>query len=329
MKRDDHQGVSAHESGGFTRSGDFLDKGSAAETSAESSGSTLLGLLKLVRPHQWVKNLFVLAPLVFSKRLMEIPLVLQAVGAFFLFSLTSGVVYVFNDLKDIEADRRHPVKKRRPLASGQVSVQVGKTLVGVLGVVALGGGFAVGISFGAFLFGYLVLNLFYTLYFKRVPYVDVACIATGFLLRVLAGAAVVGVDPSVWLIVCTGLLAAFLGLGKRAFELRVLGKEAPSHRAVLAKYRLYHLNIALVIAGVATLVAYLLYTRSPHTVAFFGTHHLMWTAPFPAIGLFRFGMILRRGDTHESPTEEMLKDPVFLINMAVWATSVLAIIYVL
>lgn len=293
----------------------------------ESGKATAADLVKLIRPRQWVKNFFVIAPLVFSKNLINPFLVLYSLGAFVLFSLASGFVYVFNDLKDMDADRLHPVKKNRPLASGRVGVGTGKIFACVLAITALSGGWSLKWKFGAFLTGYLLLNLLYTIVLKRVPYLDVAGIALGFLLRVLAGAAVVNVKPSVWLMVCTVLLAAYLGLGKRAFELRVLGDKASEHRKVLSGYHPKHLKIALVVLGVTTLAAYFFYTLAPHTVSFFGTGDLVWTTPFPAIGLFRFGQLLKTGKSEDSPTEEMLKDPIFLINMAAWILSVLAIIY--
>lgn len=296
----------------------------------ESSSSLIglvKGLIKLIRPRQWVKNLFVLAPVVFSKNLMNLNLFSKAVAAFVLFSLASGVVYIFNDLKDVDADRNHPVKKNRPVASGEISVFVGKIYLGVMTIGVLTGGWFIGVAFLLYICGYLVLNFFYTVYLKRVPYLDVACISCGFLLRVLSGAAVVEVKPSIWLMICTGLLAAYLGLGKRAFELRLLGGKAAGHRSVLSKYKRKHLQIALHLLGFMTVGAYFLYTRAPHTVRFFGTQDLVWTTIFPAIGMFRFWQLLERGDSMAGPTEEMLKDPVFLINMVGWIASVLCVIY--
>ncbi len=293
----------------------------------ESEKATAADLVKLIRPHQWVKNFFVIAPLVFSKNLTNPVLVLTSLGAFVLFSLASGFVYVYNDIMDMDADRLHPVKKNRPLASGRIGVRTGKIYALILAGAALAGGWCLGWEFGLFLSGYLLLNLFYTVLFKKVPYLDVASIATGFLFRVLAGAAVVKVEPSVWLMVCTVLLAAYLGLGKRAFEIRLLGDKAPEHRKVLSGYNPKHLKAALILLGVTTLVAYFFYTMAPHTVRFFGTRDLVWTTPFPAIGLFRFGQLLQTGNSKDGPTEEMLKDPIFLINMAAWFLSVSAIIY--
>jgi 4-hydroxybenzoate polyprenyltransferase len=283
----------------------------------------------VLRPRQWVKNLFVLAPLVFSKHLLEPWLVLRSVAGCALFCAISGVVYIINDLRDVEADRHHPVKKKRPIAAGVLRQRSAMIFAGVLAALAFGGGVALDWVFGGLLLAYLVLNFVYTVGLKKVPYLDVASIATGFLLRVLAGAAVLDVRASTWLIICTGLLAAFLGFGKRASELTALGEEAGRHRPVLKKYRLGHLKIALVIFGLATLAAYAAYTVSAQTRRFFGTDQLYWTIPFAAFGLLRFGQLLMKRGVEESPTETMLRDPPFLVNLGVWAVTVVVIIYVL
>lgn len=276
-----------------------------------------------------MKNLFVLAPLVFSKHLLEPWPVAKAAAAFALFCAVSGVVYIINDLRDVEADREHPIKRRRPIASGALPKRSAKIFAGTLAVLAFGGGVALDLGFVAFLFGYLGLNLVYTIGLKKIPYLDVGSIATGFLLRVLAGAAVIDVKASIWLMICTGLLAAFLGFGKRASELSALGVRAAKHRPVLDKYRLSHLKVTLALFGLATLAAYAAYTISPHTRSFFGTENLYWTIPFAAFGLLRFGQLLMRRGVDESPTETMLKDAPFIINLVVWFVSVVVIIYVL
>jgi 4-hydroxybenzoate polyprenyltransferase len=289
----------------------------------------LKALFWILRPRQWVKNLFVVAPLVFSKHLLDPTQVARSAAAFLLFCLISGVVYIINDLKDIDADRSHPVKKNRPLPAGRLRPGWAKRFAGGLFVLTALCAVWLAPIFAALLGAYWVLNLLYTFWLKRVPYLDVACIASGFLLRVLAGAAVLLVTPSIWLIVCTGLLAAFLGLGKRASELSLLGKQAWRHRPVLKRYRLSHLKIAMAVLGVTTLIGYIAYTLSPHTRQFFGTRQLYWTIPFPAFGLFRFAQLAMRKEAKDSPTDRMLRDVLFLINMVCWAVVVIGIIYFL
>jgi len=276
-----------------------------------------------------VKNLFVAAPLVFSKHLLDAGPVVRAGLATLVFCALSGAVYAFNDVRDVEADRAHPTKRRRPIAAGELSERAALILAGVLAVSALSGALALGPEVAAWAGAYLIVNLAYSLRLKQVAFIDVSLIAAGFLLRVLAGAAAIPVPASSWLLICTGLLAAFLGLGKRAQELSAAsrnGRDATATRAALAGYRLPVVRAAMALLAIATTVSYVLYTRDAHTVRFFGTEDLFYTAPFCAIGVARFAFLaLGRGD--ESPTEAMLRDWPFLLNLAAWAGVVLVIIY--
>jgi 4-hydroxybenzoate polyprenyltransferase len=285
---------------------------------------------RTLRPHQWVKNLFVAAPLVFSKHLLDAGPLVRAGLATLVFCALSGAVYAFNDVRDVEADRAHPTKRRRPIAAGELSERAALILAGVLAVGALGGALALGPEVAAWSAAYLGLNLAYSLKLKQVAFVDVALIAAFFLFRVLAGAAAIPVPASSWLLICTGLLAAFLGLGKRAHELSSAtrgGRDATATRASLAGYRAPVLRVAMALLAIATTVAYVLYTRDDHTVTFFGTGDLVFTAPFCAIGLARFAFLaLGRGD-EAGPTEAMLRDWPFLLNLAAWGGVVLVIIY--
>ena len=288
-------------------------------------------ILRTLRPHQWVKNLFVAAPLVFAKHLLDAAYVLQTIVAVAAFCALSGAVYAFNDVRDVEADRAHPTKRRRPVASG--ALREGTALAVAIGLA--GGALAVcaALSPGcaAFAATYLAVNLAYSLRLKQVAYVDVALIGAGFLLRVLAGAAAIDVPASRWLLVCTALLAVFLGLGKRAHELAAAargGRAAATTRAALAGYRAPAVRALMILLGLATTLAYLLYTQDAHTVAFFGTDDLFWTAPFCAIGVARFAQLALARGGDESPTEAMLRDPPFLANLAAWAIAVSATIYV-
>jgi 4-hydroxybenzoate polyprenyltransferase len=203
-------------------------------------------------------------------------------------------------------------------------------MAGVLAAGALAVAFAIGWKVGVFAAAYLSSNLVYSLGLKRVAFVDVAMIAGFFLLRVLAGAAAIDVPASHWLLICTTLLAAFLGLGKRASELAAAertGRDATSTRAALAGYKAPAVKVLMIVLAVATTAAYVLYTRDSRTVSIFGTTRLVWTAPFCALGLGRFTMLALARHGEDSPTEAMLRDWPFLANLAAWGAAVLLIIY--
>ena len=286
-------------------------------------------MLKSLRPHQWVKNLFVVAPLLFSKHMLETSYVLTSSAAFLLFSLLSGSVYLVNDIFDIDRDRAHPKKCKRPIPSGMLPLQVARTAAAVLILVSLGTSLRLGLPFFACAASYLVLNLAYSLALKHLPFVDVLSIAGGFLLRVLAGAFAIAVRPSLWLLVCTFVLACFLGFGKRAHELASAGERAGEQRAVLSRYRLSHLKVMLWVFAAATCVVYVLYTLSPHTQQFFGTNRLLYTAPCAAFGVIRFLMLASRATNADSPTDAMLRDIPFMANLGLWGAATVSIIYFL
>lgn len=286
----------------------------------------LLGLLRTMRPHQWVKNLFVLAPLVFAKELLDVPIALRATAAFFLFCLASSTVYVLNDLTDVEADRTHPVKKNRPIASGRVPEGVARYFAVGTATVALLGSFGLHPAFGATIVGYLSLNWAYSKKLKRIAYVDVMCIMAGFQLRVLGGAFAAQADPSVYLIVVTFLLATFLGFGKRMHELGQ-GEKAHKQRSVLRSYDERTLTVLLFITAALTVATYAVYTLDPHTREAFGTDYLVITTILPAFGVLRFLHLVRRKHSAESPTEDMLRDKPFLLNLLAWVIAVLLVIY--
>lgn len=284
------------------------------------------GLVRAMRPHQWVKNLFVLTPLLFAKELFDLEHVLRAAAGFLAFSFAASAVYLLNDVADLEADRAHPVKRARPIASGKVSVQTATRAAVVLVVLALAGGFLLNPWFAAITLGYLAQNVVYSQWLKRIPYVDVLSIAVGFELRVLAGAVAAQVVASTYLLVVTFLLAVFLGLGKRMHELRQ-GEAAHKQRSVLKGYREGPVTVMMLLAALATVSTYAIYTLEPSTQEAFGTDRLVWTTPFTLIGVLRF-LALVRGSAHaESPTEEMLRDIPFLANLALWTAAIFFVIY--
>ncbi len=283
-------------------------------------------LLRALRLHQWVKNLFVVAPAVFARRLDERDVLLEAAIAFLCFGFASSAVYLFNDLRDAPADRLHPVKRHRPIASGQLSERLAARVSVALATLAVLGASWLRPVFGLVVGGYLLLNVLYTLWTKRVPYLDVLSIALGFELRVLGGALAVAVPASGYLLGVTFLLAAFLGFGKRLHELGQ-AERAAGQRQVLGAYSRRWLERLLWATSVATMATYLVYTLDPHTAQALGTGALWVTVPPAAFGILRFVALLRRRDRAESPTEAMLRDAPFVVNLLLWAALVLGLLY--
>jgi decaprenyl-phosphate phosphoribosyltransferase len=283
-------------------------------------------LLEACRPRQWVKNAVVAAPLVFAKQLTDPHTALRALAAVALFCALASAVYLWNDIVDVERDRAHPIKRTRPIASGRLSIAHARIASATLAAGALATSLVIDWRFAACAGAYLANNLAYSLVVKRIVYIDVLSIAAGFLLRVAGGAFAISVDASPYLLMCTGLAACYLGFGKRAHELATSGEDAARQRPVLQGYRTDVLRYALFATGLATFVCYVLYTRAEHTVLFFGTTRMIYTALFAAIGLWRFYRLVQspRGD---SPTEEMLKDAPFMINALAWVAAICFIIY--
>lgn len=291
--------------------------------------SAARALLRTLRPHQWVKNIFVAVPLVFSRHLGDLDRVLSAGLAVLAFCALSGAVYAFNDVRDADADRRHPTKRHRPIAAGHLSERAALAWAAALAVGALGGCLLIHWKLAAFAAAYLVQNIAYTLRLKEIAFVDVSLITSGFLFRVLAGAAAIAVPASGWLLLCTALLAMFLGLGKRAHELAWAERtgRASSTRAALASYRLDVLRVAMLVLAATTCAAFLVYTLDPHTIEYFGTNKLAYSAPFVAVGIVRFLSLALWWPKDESPTEAMLKDPWFLLALAGAGATMLYVIY--
>jgi 4-hydroxybenzoate polyprenyltransferase len=287
----------------------------------------LFALVKTLRPKQWIKNLLVGVPLVFSQRLFDADSFQRAAAAAALFCLISSCVYVVNDLVDVEGDRAHPRKRSRPIASGALPVSVARGVLAVGVPAALVGAVALEPAFGLVLGGYLALQLAYCFYSKKLPYVDVASIAAGFVLRVVGGAVAIGVPPSVWLLACTALVAMFFGFGKRAHELGFSGERAAEQRASLAHYRAGPLRVILYALAVITTGVYAAYTRSEHVSEIFGERDLLYTLPFAVIGIARFIRLVTTRHDADSPTEEMLRDPVFMLALVAFVAVALGVLY--
>jgi len=283
-------------------------------------------ILKTMRPRQWTKNVFVFAALVFDGKLGRLPLVAQTVAAFVAFCLISSVVYIINDVVDIEKDRAHPTKRWRPLASGQLSRRVALGAAAILAVLALGGAFAWRSELGWVVLGYLALNLAYSFYLKRIVIVDVLSIAAGFVLRVVAGVVVVDVVRfSPWLYVCTTLLALLLGLGKRRHELTLLAGGATAHRAILDHYTIPFLDQLIGLVTSTTIIAYSLYTFSAPNLP--PNDLMMVTIPFVIYGLFRYLYLIHVRGEGGAPDELLLRDLPLLLSVALWGLAAVAILY--
>ncbi len=288
-----------------------------------------------MRPHQWVKNLFVLAPVVYYELPhahdageVDVEKVLGAVAGFVCFSLLASSVYVLNDIVDVEADRSHPVKKNRPIASGAVTINAAKVAMVGLAAAALVGGSLVSWLFLAALGGYIVNNIAYSFGLKRVPYVDVLSIAVGFELRVLAGSFAANVPPSHYLLIVTFALAMFLGLGKRMHELVQQQKSGSGKsRAVLERYHEPAVHALLLASGVATVATYVVYSLDPRSREQFGTDYLIVSAVFMMLGVLRFVWLVRHSPDAESPTEQMLRDVPFIVTGVLGAASLVGIVY--
>ena len=286
-------------------------------------------ILRTMHPRQWVKNAFVAAPLVFSKNLFEFDYLLPTGIAVASFCCLSGAVYAMNDAKDVEEDRRHPVKRFRPIAAGEISERAAYALSLVLALLGLGGALYLGPLVLAAAAGYLVNNVAYTFGLKNVPFLDVAMISIGFILRVAAGGLAIGVDLSPWLFACTALLSSLLGFGKRAHELKQASAKSSEEttRVSLAGYRLRTLRRAMAILAVLTCASYAFYTQDARTVAFFGTRTLIWTLPFCVVGIARFAQLALWKAIPHSPTDAILRDPPFLLNIVAWGATVIQLIY--
>ncbi len=284
-------------------------------------------LLLSLRPRQWVKNLFVLAPLVFAEHAGDGALAIRAAVAFTLFSLLSGCVYLLNDIVDVESDRTHPVKRHRPIASGRLPVARARLSLAVLIVFTVAASIFLDWGFAAVGLTYFILNVGYSFTLKHLPFIDVLTIATGFILRLFAGALAIAVPLSLWLGLCTFLLATYLGLGKRRHELLLSLETGVRSRKVLDAYKPRSLSVVMASLSVATAGAYGAYVMFGETLASYSPSALWPTLPCVFFGLGRFYQLTSRDVTGSSPTEAMLTDWPFILNIAVWTGLVGWVIY--
>jgi 4-hydroxybenzoate polyprenyltransferase len=303
-----------------------VDMRDAGATDGSRRSSTL-SLLASLRPEQWIKNLIVFAALIFAQRLLDLEALGLATAAFAIFCVLSSVVYLVNDLVDRDADRRHPVKSRRPIASGDLAPGTAAGWAALLGTVAVAAATWLSPLFGLTAAAYLGLFAAYSRWLKHVVILDVLSIAIGFALRATAGGLVIHAPVSEWLLVCTILLALVLGLGKRRHELTLLAADAPGHRRILDEYNPYLLDQMIGVVTASTLMAYIIYVTSPDTVERFGTHLLVLTVPFPIYGILRYLYLVHRRDGGGNPSELLIADRPLLICVALWGLVTATVIY--
>lgn len=289
----------------------------------------MLNILKLLifsmRPAQWTKNLILFAGLVFSQNLFVLPLLFKSLAAFILFCLISGTGYLINDAIDIEDDRRHPHKSKRPLASGRLKPS-SAILAGVsIGIISLIISFLLNPIFGLVALSYLLLSIAYSLFLKRIIILDVLVVSAGFVLRAMAGTVVIGVEISSWLLICTIFLALFLILGKRRHELVTLSlNQQPKF---FQRYNSHLLDQMIAIAATSTVLSYSLYTMAEETVNRFKTTNLNFTIPFVLYGVYRYLYLIFQKNMGNSPEEILLNDRPLLIDIGLWIFGVVMIIY--
>ena len=280
-----------------------------------------------MRPKQWFKNILLFVGLVFSQNLFQIGLFIKVSGGFVLFCLAASSIYVFNDIHDRESDRKHPEKCRRPLAEGTLQVSEAYMVSMVLAAIAFILAFMMDRTFFVILLAYFILNLAYSLKIKQIVILDIMFIASGFVLRIFAGTTLAGVSPSDWLIICTITLSLFLGFSKRRNELVLMGENAGYQRKVLKEYSIHFLDQMISMVTACTVMSYILYTVSPETVNRFGTKNLIFSIPFVLFGVFRYLYLIYLKKTIENPIDLILKDFPSLLNILLWFSAVMIIIY--
>lgn len=287
----------------------------------------ILEFIKLMRPDGWTKNLVVLAGIIFSKHLGAVESLVLALKAVAAFCLVSSAVYVINDIADREADSQHPVKRNRPIASGQVSVTEGLVLAALLLAGSLWLAKGLGVPFLITVASYFALVVVYSFALKRMVILDVLAIALGFVLRAAGGAIAVRVEISPWLLACTLLLALFLALAKRRAELFALGVESPRHRAILADYPKQFLDVLLSVVTCSVIMCYILYTFSDRTIAFYGNDRLKFTVPVVIYGIFRYLYLVMVREKGGRPERLLFADLPLLCSVLIWCGIVGIFVY--
>ncbi|MEP7347720.1 MAG: decaprenyl-phosphate phosphoribosyltransferase, partial [Gemmatimonadaceae bacterium] len=282
--------------------------------------------IRMLRPSQWIKNFFILAPLLFSGRALDPSSQLRALAAFGVFCLLASGVYAFNDVVDRQSDRAHPVKRNRPVAAGLISTRAALGVAAALLIGSIALAFSISYGLGWIAVTYLAINIFYGLLLKRIVIVDVFAIASFFVLRLLAGAAAVNVEPSVWLLLCGGLLALYLGFAKRRHELVLLGDGSADHRAVLSQYTTAFLDQLSVVLLAVTVVSYIMYTVESPTSQAVGSNALSYSTVFVLYGVLRYLYLVHKNEGG-NPAETLLTDRSLLTAVLLWVAYCGLVIY--
>lgn len=292
-----------------------------------SIGQNLRGLLVEMRPSEWTKNLLVFSGVIFSRSLTDINNLWISLLGFAIFCAASSGVYLFNDLCDLQADREHPVKRNRPLASGAVNINFARVAMLVLFLTATLGSLALNRSFAFVIAIYLLTCIAYSLRLKDIVILDVILIASGFVLRAVSGAVLINVAPSEWLVLCTSMVALLIGFGKRRHEIVLLEENAQNHRRSLSDYSIEFLNSIMNICAAAAVVTYALYTRADETVARIGSNRMLITIPFVVYGVFRYLFLIYKRQAGGDPVQILLHDRPTLLNLLLWIVTVGLVIY--
>lgn len=284
-------------------------------------------LIETMRPRQWIKNLLVFAGILFSLKLFEPKSILRSTAAFFIFCIVSGAVYIMNDLVDYKRDLAHPEKRNRPIASGRLPRRIAILALVILTALSFSLGWWLSAQFALVTFVYFVMNIAYSFKLKNIVIIDVMTIAIGFVLRAVAGAVVISVSFSHWLLMCTMLLALFLAICKRRHELYLISDKAANHRVVLEHYSLALIDQMTAIVTASALVAYALYTISPEVIDKFKTNKLIYTFPFVLFAIFRYLYLVMTRNQGGSPEKVFLQDKAMIIDLFLWVLAVLGILY--
>lgn len=288
--------------------------------------SRLVEYAKLIRVSNWLKNIFVFVPLVFSKHLFDKEYFLAVVASFFIFSLASSSVYIINDIFDANEDALHPVKRNRPIANGSIKKSSAYLFAVVLAALILVSSIQFVLSFVVVVWAYIAVNLLYSTILKRIAIVDIFCIASGFLFRILAGAYIINVAVSSWLVLTTIFISLFLAIMKRRVEIAA-SSDPSNHRSVLKQYSVQFLDQIAAMTGAGVIFSYALYTVSERTLTYFKTENLAFTILFVIFGIFRYMYLVYKKEQGENVIELLLSDLPMMINLFLYVCSVVFIIY--
>ncbi|MFA4982307.1 MAG: decaprenyl-phosphate phosphoribosyltransferase [Candidatus Omnitrophota bacterium] len=280
-------------------------------------------LFLAMRPYQWLKNIFIFLPVLFGRRLTDPSSLARTALIFVSFCLVSSAVYLLNDIMDMDEDRGHPEKSKRPLVSGRISVRESCLAAGVLLLLGLPISFALGLYPGITVSVYLMLNMAYTAALKNVVIIDVFCVGAFYYLRVLAGGAANGIELSGWIVICTVLLALFLAFNKRRHDLGL----AKDHKSVPAKYNARFLDRMIGIISASVIISYALYAMDAGTIEKFGTNHLIFTVPFVFYGIFRYLYLVDVKNAGGDPSRVLIYDSKMQINIILWIVVCVAVVY--